>query len=396
MPGIIDTPEWQELARHHAQVRDVHLRDLFAADPHRGETLCIEAGDLYLDYSKNRLTADTMTRLVALARRAGVEALRDAMFAGAADQRDRAPVGAARGAPSAPRTADPRGRRRRRAPRPRGPRPHERLRRSGPLRRLDRPHRAAHPQHHQHRHRGQRPRASHGLRGVARLQRPVADRAVRVQCRRDRLLREHPRPRPRRDAVHRRLQDLHHPRDHDERPHRPGVDPRRAARRHGRRQALRRRVDERGRGHQVRYRPHEHVRVLGLGRWPIFLRLRHRPVAHARRRTERVPVDARRLPPNRRALPRTLPSRRTCRCSSGSSASGTTTSLEPRPSRSCRTTSTSLTSPTTCSSSTWRATGSRSGATASRSPGRPVRSSGASPAPTASTPTTSSSTRARS
>ncbi len=82
MPGIVDTPEWQALARHYEQVRDVHLRQLFADDPTRGDTLTVEAGDLYLDYSKNRLTAETITLLVALARRARVEALRDAMFAG--------------------------------------------------------------------------------------------------------------------------------------------------------------------------------------------------------------------------------------------------------------------------------------------------------------------------
>jgi glucose-6-phosphate isomerase len=82
MPGIVDTPEWQALARHYEQLRDVHLRQLFADDPTRGDTLTVEAGDLYLDYSKNRLTAETMQLLVALARRAGVEALRDAMFAG--------------------------------------------------------------------------------------------------------------------------------------------------------------------------------------------------------------------------------------------------------------------------------------------------------------------------
>src|SRR5271169_6292437 len=82
MPGIVDTPEWQELARHYEQLRDVHLRQLFAGDPGRGDTMTVEAGDLYLDYSKNRLTPETIRLLVALARRAGVEALRDAMFAG--------------------------------------------------------------------------------------------------------------------------------------------------------------------------------------------------------------------------------------------------------------------------------------------------------------------------
>ncbi|MGZ4755982.1 MAG: glucose-6-phosphate isomerase [Acidimicrobiia bacterium] len=79
---IVDTPKWRALAAHFEATRDIHLRTFFADDPDRGETLCVEVGDLYLDYSKNRLTAETMSLLVALARRAGVEQLRDAMFAG--------------------------------------------------------------------------------------------------------------------------------------------------------------------------------------------------------------------------------------------------------------------------------------------------------------------------
>jgi len=79
---IDETPEWQALTDHHAQLAGVHLRDLFAQQPDRGETMVLEAGDLYLDYSKNRLTPQTIDLLVALARRAGVEQLRDAMFAG--------------------------------------------------------------------------------------------------------------------------------------------------------------------------------------------------------------------------------------------------------------------------------------------------------------------------
>ncbi len=79
---IVDTPEWRALQAHFEATRDVHLRTLFADQPDRGETLCLEVGDLYLDYSKNRLTAETMALLAALARRAGVEQLRDAMFAG--------------------------------------------------------------------------------------------------------------------------------------------------------------------------------------------------------------------------------------------------------------------------------------------------------------------------
>ncbi len=79
---IVDTPEWRALQDHFDATRDVHLRALFAATPDRGETMNLEVGDLYFDYSKNRLTAETIALLVALARRAGVEQLRDAMFAG--------------------------------------------------------------------------------------------------------------------------------------------------------------------------------------------------------------------------------------------------------------------------------------------------------------------------
>jgi glucose-6-phosphate isomerase len=79
---INETPEWDALQQHFDALRDVHLRRLFADDPTRGETMTIEVGDLYFDYSKNRLTPETVALLVALARRAGVEQLRDAMFAG--------------------------------------------------------------------------------------------------------------------------------------------------------------------------------------------------------------------------------------------------------------------------------------------------------------------------
>ncbi len=82
-PDPIDrTPEWWALAAHQAEVADVHLRDLFADDPDRGERLGQELGDLYVDYAKHRLTDHTLELLFALARRAGVEELRDQMFAG--------------------------------------------------------------------------------------------------------------------------------------------------------------------------------------------------------------------------------------------------------------------------------------------------------------------------
>jgi glucose-6-phosphate isomerase len=82
-PARIDqTPEWQALRRHHQELQQAHLRELFAADPARGETMTCEAGDLYLDWSKHRATAETLALLVALAERAGLRERIDAMFAG--------------------------------------------------------------------------------------------------------------------------------------------------------------------------------------------------------------------------------------------------------------------------------------------------------------------------
>jgi glucose-6-phosphate isomerase len=73
---------WQALARHHDEIAGVHLRELFAADPGRGERLTAEAVGLYLDYSKNRVTDETMRLLVDLAGECGVAERRDAMFRG--------------------------------------------------------------------------------------------------------------------------------------------------------------------------------------------------------------------------------------------------------------------------------------------------------------------------
>jgi glucose-6-phosphate isomerase len=80
--GISESAEWQALADHHRELRDRHLRDLFAEDPARGRELVCRAGDLYLDYSKNRLTRETVRLLVALAERAGLRERTEAMFAG--------------------------------------------------------------------------------------------------------------------------------------------------------------------------------------------------------------------------------------------------------------------------------------------------------------------------
>jgi glucose-6-phosphate isomerase len=75
-------PAWQALQAHHQQIKDVHLRTLFAQDPRRGERLTAEGAGLFLDYSKNRVNDETLRLLVALADDAGVAARRDAMFRG--------------------------------------------------------------------------------------------------------------------------------------------------------------------------------------------------------------------------------------------------------------------------------------------------------------------------
>ncbi|WP_217915111.1 glucose-6-phosphate isomerase [Miltoncostaea marina] len=81
---IADTQEWARLAAHADEVAGVHLRELFASDPARGEELTVGAGDLHLDYSKNRVTRQTLRLLTALAERAGVAPRREAMFRGEA------------------------------------------------------------------------------------------------------------------------------------------------------------------------------------------------------------------------------------------------------------------------------------------------------------------------
>jgi glucose-6-phosphate isomerase len=80
--AIAATPEWVALAKHHDEIADVRLRELFAGDATRGETLTAEADGLYLDYSKNRVTAETIRLLVALAERCGLRDRIEAMFTG--------------------------------------------------------------------------------------------------------------------------------------------------------------------------------------------------------------------------------------------------------------------------------------------------------------------------
>jgi len=75
-------PAWKALEQHHAEIAGRHLRELFDEDPGRGERLTAEAAGLYLDYSKNRVTDETIRLLIRLAEESGLEQRRDAMFRG--------------------------------------------------------------------------------------------------------------------------------------------------------------------------------------------------------------------------------------------------------------------------------------------------------------------------
>lgn len=82
MPSLTALPAWQALSDHYAAVKDLHMRDLFAADPNRFQRFSLTLGDFLLDYSKNRILPETMARLIDLAEAQGVPAMRDAMFRG--------------------------------------------------------------------------------------------------------------------------------------------------------------------------------------------------------------------------------------------------------------------------------------------------------------------------
>jgi len=75
-------PGWKALAAHYKEVRELHLRDLFADDPTRGERLTAEGAGLFLDYSKNRMTDETLQILLQLAEESGLRARIEAMFRG--------------------------------------------------------------------------------------------------------------------------------------------------------------------------------------------------------------------------------------------------------------------------------------------------------------------------
>ncbi|MGB9389808.1 MAG: glucose-6-phosphate isomerase [Xanthobacteraceae bacterium] len=82
VPPLRNRPAWKLLEKHHQKFKSVHLRDLFSDDRGRGEKMAIEAAGLYLDYSKNRITDETLRLLLQLARESGLRDRIDAMFRG--------------------------------------------------------------------------------------------------------------------------------------------------------------------------------------------------------------------------------------------------------------------------------------------------------------------------
>jgi glucose-6-phosphate isomerase len=80
--ALRERPAWKALEQHYAEIGGMHLRELFAADPGRGERLTAEAAGVYLDYSKNRVTDETLRLLIGLAHESGLEERRDMMLRG--------------------------------------------------------------------------------------------------------------------------------------------------------------------------------------------------------------------------------------------------------------------------------------------------------------------------
>ena len=80
--ALRNLPAWAALGAHHKKIDGVHLKQLFAEDAKRGERFAVEDIGIYLDYSKNRITDETLTLLLQLAEQSGLRAKIDAMFAG--------------------------------------------------------------------------------------------------------------------------------------------------------------------------------------------------------------------------------------------------------------------------------------------------------------------------
>ena len=98
MANLEESPAWQALREHQQEIGDLHMRDLFASDPQRFEKFSLHLGDILFDYSKNRITEQTMSLLVELAQQAGLAEQHRGHVQRREDQHHREAGGAARGA----------------------------------------------------------------------------------------------------------------------------------------------------------------------------------------------------------------------------------------------------------------------------------------------------------
>ena len=268
IPDISATPAWQALARHHDQIRDKHLRELFDDDPARGTELTLTVGDLYIDYSKHRVTRETLKLLVDLAdaqswNSAATPCSPVCTSTPPRTARCCTPRCGSRAAPSSASTA-----------RTSSTDVHEVLDRMGDF---------------TDRLRSGEWTGATGERintvvnigiggsdlgpvmvyqalrhyadaGISAGSCPTSTRRTWCQARRTR---------PCHNAFHRRVEDVLHAGDADQRDRGPALAHRRARRRRGV-QAFRRGVDQQEAGRRLRHRHRQHVRLLGLGRRPLL------------------------------------------------------------------------------------------------------------------------------
>src|SRR3989304_4834648 len=99
---LTDTPAWRKLQQHQKDISGIHMRDMFAADPDRANRLSIELDGIYIDYSKHRITAETLDLLFSLADQADLKNRIDALFKSVnlRNSCPRSPVGGTTGRPS--------------------------------------------------------------------------------------------------------------------------------------------------------------------------------------------------------------------------------------------------------------------------------------------------------
>ncbi len=278
---VVETAAWQSLQAHHRDAGHVHLRELFARDPGRAERFTLEAAGLWADLSKQRVTAETLRLLLALAEERGLRGRIDAMFSG-----QKLNVTEGRAVLHVALRA-PRGQRILVDGQDVVPGVHEVLDRMADFSRRVR-------SGEWKGHTGQRLTTIVNIGiGGSDLGPVMAYEALRHYATRELACRfvsnvdgtdlaEATRDLdPARHALHRRLQDLHHPGDDGERlvgPRLAAVEPEGPG---GGGAALRGRVHQRGGGARLRHRPGQHVRLLGLGGRSLLAGLGHRPVHHA-------------------------------------------------------------------------------------------------------------------